>query len=58
MNAELSRLHVTVPRRLLQKLAAARDALSHSHPGASEDQILELGASTSSSSATRSGAGS
>src|SRR5512140_3451626 len=41
--AELSRLHVTVSRRLLDKLAAARDALSHSHPGASEETILEVG---------------
>src|SRR5512133_133120 len=41
--AQLSRIHLTVPRRLLQKLAAARDALSHSHPGASEDEILEVG---------------
>ncbi len=43
LTAELSRLHVTVPRRLLEKLAAARDALSHSHPCASDDEILELG---------------
>jgi hypothetical protein len=31
LTAELSRLHVTVSRRFLGKLAAARDALSHSH---------------------------
>jgi hypothetical protein len=43
LTAELTRLHVTVPRRLLEKLAAARDALSHSHPRASDDEILELG---------------
>ena len=43
MTAELRRLHVTVPRGLLDKLAAARDALSHSHAGASDDEILELG---------------
>ncbi len=43
LTAELSRIHVTVPRRLLDKLAAARDALSHSHPGASEEEILEGG---------------
>jgi hypothetical protein len=41
--AELSRMHVTVTRRLVDKLASARDALSHSHPGASDDEILELG---------------
>ena len=34
---------MTVSHRLLDKLAAARDALSHSHPGASEEQILEMG---------------
>jgi 5-methylcytosine-specific restriction endonuclease McrA len=34
---------MTVSRRLLDKLAAARDALSHSHPGASEETILEVG---------------
>jgi hypothetical protein len=43
LTAERSRLHVTVSRRLLEKLAAARDALSHSHPGATEETILELG---------------
>jgi hypothetical protein len=43
LTADLRRLHLTVSRRLLEKLAAARDALSHSHPGASEDEILELG---------------
>jgi hypothetical protein len=42
-NAEQSRVHITVSRRLLQKLAAARDALSHSHPGATEAEILEAG---------------
>jgi hypothetical protein len=41
--AELSRMHVTVSRRLLDKLAQARDALSHSHPSASEETILEIG---------------
>jgi hypothetical protein len=39
--AELSRIHVTVSRELLRKLDAARDALSHSHPGASDSDILE-----------------
>jgi len=41
--ADLRRLHVTVSRRLMEKLAAARAALSHSHPGASEGEILEAG---------------
>jgi hypothetical protein len=41
--AELSRVHLTVPRRLLEKLATARDALSHSHPRASDADILEAG---------------
>jgi hypothetical protein len=43
LTAELTRLHVTVSRRLLAKLAAARDALSHSHPGAADDAIIEVG---------------
>jgi len=43
LTAELRRLHVTVSRRFLAKLAAARDALSHSHPGASSEAILEAG---------------
>jgi hypothetical protein len=41
--AEQSRLHLTVSREFLRKLEAARDALSHSHPGAGEDEILEAG---------------
>ena len=41
LTAELRRLHVTVPTRLLQKLDRARDALSHSKPGASTAEILE-----------------
>jgi hypothetical protein len=43
LTADLSRLHVTVSRRFLSKLEAARNALSHSHPGASEEEILEAG---------------
>jgi hypothetical protein len=43
VTAELRRLHITVPRRLLDKLAAARDALSHSMPNATDDEILEAG---------------
>jgi hypothetical protein len=41
--AELSRVHVTVPRRLLEKLKVATDALSHSHPNASDAEVLEVG---------------
>jgi hypothetical protein len=41
--AELSRVHVTVPRRLLEKLAAAKDALSHSNPNATDAEVLEVG---------------
>jgi 5-methylcytosine-specific restriction endonuclease McrA len=40
---EQSRVHITVSRSLLRKLEAARDALSHSKPGASEAEILEAG---------------
>ena len=43
LTEEKSRLHVTVSRRFLEKLSAARDARSHSHPGASEEMILEVG---------------
>jgi hypothetical protein len=43
LDAERARVNMTVTRRLLDKLAAARDALSHSHPGASEEEILEVG---------------
>jgi hypothetical protein len=43
LTGDLSRLHVTVSRRFLEKLQAARDALSHSHPGASEEELLEAG---------------
>ncbi len=41
LTGELSRLHITVSRRFLGKLAAAKDALSHSRPGAGEEEILE-----------------
>ena len=43
LTADLNRLHVTVSRRFLAKLEAARAALSHSHPGADADEILEAG---------------
>jgi hypothetical protein len=42
LDAERARLHITVPRRLLAKLDAAKAALSHSHPGASSEEVLEL----------------
>ena len=41
--AEQSRVHLTVPRSLLRKLEAARDALSHAKPGATEAEIIEAG---------------
>ncbi len=41
LTAELRRLHITVSRRFVAKLEAARDALSHSHPGANMGELLE-----------------
>jgi hypothetical protein len=43
LDAEARRFHVTVSKRFLAKLAAATDALAHSHPGASEEEVLEAG---------------
>jgi hypothetical protein len=43
LTADLRRLHVTVSKRFIQKLDAARDALSHSHAGADAEAILEAG---------------
>jgi hypothetical protein len=43
VTADLRRLHITVRRGVLEKLAAARDALSHSMPGATDDEIIEAG---------------
>jgi hypothetical protein len=43
LTADLRRLHVTVSKRFTEKLEAARDALSHSHPGADVEAILEAG---------------
>jgi hypothetical protein len=43
LTAELSRLHATVSRKFVAKLDAARDALSHSHPGATMEEILGAG---------------
>jgi 5-methylcytosine-specific restriction endonuclease McrA len=41
LSAELRRLHVTVSRRFLEKLEAARAGLSHSLPRGSTEEILE-----------------
>jgi hypothetical protein len=41
LTADLRRLHVTVSRRFLAKLDAARDALSHARPGATTEGVLE-----------------
>jgi hypothetical protein len=43
LTADLRRLHVTVSRRFVAKLEEARSALSHSHPGARAEEILEAG---------------
>jgi hypothetical protein len=43
LNGEQSRFHITVSRRFLEKLDAAKDALSHAKPGASAEEILEAG---------------
>jgi 5-methylcytosine-specific restriction endonuclease McrA len=41
LTGELRRFHITVSKRFLGKLASARDALSHSHPYASTEEVLE-----------------
>jgi hypothetical protein len=43
LTADLARLHLTVSREFLAKLAAARDALSHSLPDAPAQDVLEAG---------------
>jgi hypothetical protein len=43
LTADLARLHATVSKGFLEKLDRARDALSHSQPGASIAEILEAG---------------
>jgi hypothetical protein len=43
LDAELARVHVTVSRRFLAKLEAAKDALGHACPGGSAAEILERG---------------
>jgi hypothetical protein len=40
LDAERSRLHITVSREFVEKLQRTKDALSHSHPGASTEEIL------------------
>ncbi len=43
LDAELARVHVTVSRRFLEKLEAAKDALGHACPEGSAAEILERG---------------
>ena len=43
LDGELARLHTTVPRRLLEKLEAAKDALGHACPEGGTAEILERG---------------
>jgi len=43
LTADLRRLHVSVSKRFMEKLEAAKDALSHSRPGADAETILEAG---------------
>ncbi len=43
LDAEVGRVHVTVSRRFLEKLEAAKDALGHACPGGSAAEILERG---------------
>ncbi|MFL5396055.1 MAG: HNH endonuclease, partial [Myxococcales bacterium] len=43
LSEALSRLHVTVSRLFLEKMEAARAALSHLQAGASTEQVLEAG---------------
>ena len=40
LTAELSRYHLTVSREFMETLEETRDALSHTHPGASTEEIL------------------
>ncbi len=41
LDAERVRLHMTVSRRFVEKLEAAKAALSHARPGASAEEVLE-----------------
>jgi 5-methylcytosine-specific restriction endonuclease McrA len=40
LTADLSRYHLTVSRQFMETLARTRDALSHTHPGASTEELL------------------
>ena len=54
LTAALRRFHITVSKRFLAKLSTARDALSHSHPGA-DTGPCSMPPSTSSSRSTTGG---
>jgi hypothetical protein len=41
LGPDLARFHLTVSRRFIVKLKAAKDALSHARPGASTEEVLE-----------------
>ncbi|GAO05585.1 HNH endonuclease [Anaeromyxobacter sp. PSR-1] len=41
LDGDQARMHLTVSKTFLKKLDAARDALSHSMPGASRENVLE-----------------
>jgi hypothetical protein len=41
LDGDSARMHLTVSKTFLKKLDAARDALSHSMPGASREDVLE-----------------
>jgi hypothetical protein len=41
LTADLRRLHLTVSQRVLEKLEAARAALSHARPGATAAEVIE-----------------
>jgi hypothetical protein len=43
LSAEKRRVHITLSKSFLDKLAAATDALSHAHPGATPEEVLETG---------------
>jgi hypothetical protein len=43
LTGDLARLHLTVSKRFLEKLEAAKTALSHARPGAIAAEILEAG---------------
>ncbi|BDG05184.1 HNH endonuclease [Anaeromyxobacter oryzae] len=43
LTADLRRFHLTVSDRFLKKLQAAKDALAHARPGATEEELLEAG---------------